>query len=515
MLRPLALVVVGLALGACSVVGEGDAIVESSAPAASSSTAAVPGSSTTTAPAAAPSTTTPLVITTTAPPKPATLADPGGVGLPWGTAVQGLLTFRGNPSRTWYGTGPLPEQPVIAWRYPAKAMCGASREYGETRQWCGTGWVGQPSVFERGGRTWVVFGAYDYKVHFVDATTGQDILPPFPTGDIAKGTVTVDPDAFPLVYSGSRDNKLRILAIDRPQATQLWALDAHDPRLLPKQWNDDWDASPLIVDDHLITGGENSRIHVVKLNRSYGPDGLVRVDPQLVFTAPTWDDELLANLPDRRVSVENSVTLVGDTVYFSNSGGLLQGWDLSSIRTGLGTPTRTFRFWTGDDTDASVVADAEGFLYVGQEWDRRNARGKQIGQLLKIDPRRPQQPVVWSIAQAEGDKSGTWSTPALYEDVVIWPTYLGQVYGIDRSTGAIRWTIKLPYALVSSPNVVDDTLIQADASGQLHGYDLRAAGTPTELWRVQLPANIESTPAVWKGRIYVGTRDGYFYAVGA
>ena len=33
-------------------------------------------------------------------------------------------------------------------------------------------------------------------------------------------------------------------------------------------------------------------------------------------------------------------------------------------------------------------------------------------------------------------------------------------------------------------------------------------------WTVQLPANIESTPAVWDGGIYVGTRDGYFYAVG-
>ena len=123
------------------------------------------------------------------------LSDPARVGQPWSTTVQGLLTFRGNPTRTWYGTGPLPAAPKILWQYPSQAMCGASREYGETRTWCGTGWAGQPAVFERGGRTWVVFGAYDYKIHFVDAATGQDILPPFPTGDIAKGMVTVDPTA--------------------------------------------------------------------------------------------------------------------------------------------------------------------------------------------------------------------------------------------------------------------------------------------------------------------------------
>jgi hypothetical protein len=442
------------------------------------------------------------------------LAYPDDVGQPWGTTVAGLLTFRGNPSRTYHGSGPLPEAPEILWRYPDQAMCGRSSEYGETRTWCGTGWVGQPAVFERDGRTWVVFGAYDYRFHFVDADTGQAILPPFPTGDLAKGTVTVDPDGFPLVYGGSRDNRLRVLAIDRAEATELWALDSMDPALQPRLWNSDWDAAPLVVGDHLVVGGENSRFHVVRLNRSYGPDGLVQVDPQLVFTAPAWDDELLASIPDDRVSVENAVTLVGDIAYFSNSGGLLQGWDLAPLRTGEGEIRRVFRFWSGDDTDATIVADERGDLYVGQEWDRRNERGRDVGQLLKVDPRRPDDPVVWSIADQVGDRSGTWSTPALHGDTVIWPTWGGAVHAIDRDSGQIRWSLELPVGLMSSPAVVDDTLIQADATGAIRAYDLLVDDPPSERWTVQLPANIESTPAVWDGGIYVGTRDGFFYAVG-
>ena len=71
------------------------------------------------------------------------------------------------------------------------------------------------------GRTWVVFGAYDRAIHFVDADTGQDIIPPFPTGDIIKGSVTIDPQGYPIVYSGSRDNYLRAIAFDRPQLRQL------------------------------------------------------------------------------------------------------------------------------------------------------------------------------------------------------------------------------------------------------------------------------------------------------
>ena len=30
-------------------------------------------------------------------------SDPAGVGRPYGTKVNGLLTFRGNPTRTFYG----------------------------------------------------------------------------------------------------------------------------------------------------------------------------------------------------------------------------------------------------------------------------------------------------------------------------------------------------------------------------------------------------------------------------
>jgi hypothetical protein len=37
---------------------------------------------------------------------------------------------------------------------------------------------------------------------------------------------------------------------------------------------------------------------------------------------------------------------------------------------------------------------------------------------------------------------------------------------------------------------------------------------PPEIWQVPLGSCIEATPAVWKGRIYVGTRGGFEYALG-
>ena len=327
-----------------------------------------------------------------------------------------------------------------------------------------------------------------------------------PTGDLAKGTVTIDPDGYPLVYGGSRDNKLRVLAIDREAPVELWALDSRDPALQPRLWNNGLGCGST---DHRRPFGDRRGEQPVprgpapsQLRRRRAGTGGTRAH----LHGAGWDDELLANLPDDRVSVENAVTMVGDVAYFTSSGGLVQGWDLTSLRTGRGEITRSFRFWTGDDSDATIVADAAGALYVGQEWDRRNERGREIGQLLKVDPSNPDDPVVWSIADQFGDKSGTWSTPALYRDTIIWPTYTGPMYGIDRATGAVRWTIELPYAVLSSPVVIDDVLMQADATGVVHAWDLTARGRPAPLWSVQLPANIESTPALWKGRLYVGTR---------
>lgn len=466
--------------------------------------------------------------TTTEPPYEG-WSNPAKSGQPWpGATVKGLLTFRGNPTRSFYGTGPVPTDPVEDYRFPAEGgMCGESTNLGTTKTWCGMGWTGQPTVFERTGpdgrtRTWSVFGAYDGAVHFIDAETGERILPDFPTGDLIKGTVTVDPDGYPLVYSGSRDNEYRVLSIDGPEPVELWSMHADD--FSPTKWNDDWDSSGLIIDDYLFEGGENSQFVIVKLNRGYDASGAVTVDPEVVFNTPAWDEQLLADIGDEVVSVESSPTIVGNTVYFANSGGLIQGYDIEGLA-GLGdgggvAPTRNFRFWTGDDTDATVVADAEGMLYVASEYERAGtaARSDAVGQLMKLDPTADvaagEDPLVWSFSDNATRPAGIWGTPALHDDTIYVGTNGGRLIGLDRDTGAVIWEKDLPGPLWASPVVVDDVLLIGDCAGTFHAYDVANTRVePPELWAMELGGCIEATPAVWDGRILIGTRSGQLHSI--
>lgn len=455
--------------------------------------------------------TTSTTTTTTLPDRPAGVVPDWTVARPWGE-VEGLTMFRGNPTRTWYGTGPVPDSPSTLWSYPASGgLCGQSTVGGETTTWCGTGWTGQPVVWERpDGVTEVIFGAYDKAVHFLDADTGKESRPSFVTGDIIKGSVTLDPDGFPLLYTGSRDNKLRAIALDRDRPTELWALDAN---VVNGIWNDDWDGNPVVVDDILYEGGENSWFFAFRLNRGYDDKGLVKVEPEMLISMPGYTDELIARV-GRNVSIENSPAVYEQRVYFANSGGRVVGLDVSRVEEG--EAPIVFDYWVGDDVDATIVIDTEGMLYVAVEDERKTERAAELGQLIKLDPYTDGDPYVWGVPDPGGaGDGGFWATPALGDGMLYISSHTGRLLGVDTETGEVVWEESITAHSWSSPVIVDDTLIAATCGGELLAYDLTDPRSPRPLWAYQLSEScIESTPAVWNGRLYVGSRDGRFYAVG-
>jgi outer membrane protein assembly factor BamB len=449
----------------------------------------------------------------------ADLPSPGGVKTPGpvGHDVEGLTTFRGNLTRSYYGEGPVPADPVIRWREPDHRMCSTSIVGLASSQWCGTGWTGQPNVIQQpDGTVEVREGAYDGHYHFVNGKTGAPLRPDLVTRDLAKGSATSDPNGYPLFYGGSRDNYLRVVALDRAEPTVLWEVNADISAPDPLR-NNDWDGAPLVVGDYLIEGGENGYCYVIRLNRSYDAKGLVEVAPVIVATIRGWDEQLLSDLGDQEVSIENSVSFRDGVVYFANSGGLVQGWDISDLLAGGTSYRQVFRFWTGDDTDASVVIDRKGFLYVASEYQRFNDRAKQVGQLMKLDPSKPDDPLVWGIPARQigfEGAGGSWSTPALYGGRVFFTTAAGHVLEVDRATGRILYQLQIAAPAIGSPVVVDGVLIQGDCRGDLFAWNVANASHPPGLiWRLRFPGCIESTPAVWHGWLYFGTRQGYLYGI--
>jgi len=511
---------------------------------------------------------------TTLEPEPAEEPPPGDPAefAPINTSFAGLTMFRGNSHRSYYGEGPVPRAPRVLWRFPeGGAMSSSSSEGGESRIWAGTGWTGQPVVWEQDGTTRVMFGAYDRAVHFLDAADGSRFLPDLPTGDLIKGSVVVDPDGYPLLYFGSRDNYFRVVALDRAEPEVLWKLNAAS---VPSPvWNNDWDSSAVIVGDYLFEGGENSYFFIVRLNRGFDASGKVTAAPEVVLAYPAYDQELFSAIGDRTVSIENSPAVHldpvrGDRVYFANGGGRVLGLDINALglsaagygpagqapgswergvvvpgppgADGVGESAGSgaaaaasssppppapgaefpvaFKFWGGDDIDASIVLDDEGMLYVASELERMLPRAKEVGQLFKLDPYREGDPLVWSVADpARGGKGGMWATPALHGEMLYVPTHTGRLLGVDRRDGTIVWEKPFTPHAWGSAAVVDDTLIVGDTDGWIHAYDITdAALDPPEIWKVSVPGGgaVESTPAVWRGRIYVGSRNGYFYCFG-
>jgi outer membrane protein assembly factor BamB len=465
----------------------------------------------------APASASPAAPSPTEAPSPSPTAAPSPE--PANTSFEGITTFRGNQTRTYYGRGPVPRHPRVLWRYPAEgSLCSLSTDLDGEREWCGTGWTGQPNVIVgEHSRIEVRINAYDGAYHFLNGRTGEPLRPKLQTGDLAKGSATSDPDGFPLYYAGSRDDLFRVIALDRPEPTVLWQLNSRTSVPNPV-WNSDWDGAPLVVGDYLLEGGENSWFYVIRLHRDYDGQGRVTVDPKVVLKVPGFDDELLDALPDTDVSIENSVAFRDGVVYFANSGGLVQGWDIRRVLRGGSRAERVFRFWTGDDTDASGVIDEDGFLYVASELERNTARSRGVGQLMKLDPGRPNDPLVWSFPITERGSEGSggaWATPALYGRMVYIATNYGDLIGLDRRTGTERWRIHLAGPTWSSPVPIDDVLLQGDCGGTLHAFDIaKPFREPPERWSLSLGSCIESTPSVFADMIWVGTRGGAIYGIG-
>ena len=424
-----------------------------------------------------------------------------------GLATQLLSRFGGVRNDAW-GDGNLPRRPRSTSTMVQQAMCSVPTVGDADGSRCGTGWLSQPLVAPIDNDPALIFGGYDAQLHFVGIASAAEVRQALPMGSPVVGALAVDPDGFPLVYAGTEQGKLSIIALDRGNTPEvLWTFDlASDANGL---WSNSWSGAPLVVEDHLIVGAGNGRLYSFALGRTNAKDGKVSVAPQLVHSLQTWNDDLLAQIPDRRIGVAGGVTLIGTQLFMANEGGRVLGWNLADLLV-PGEPKPVFRWTAPDVISAPLAAGPDGSLLVSVARDRRGPADNQIGSVVKLDPANPANPMVWAAPGDESDPSGSVSTPLSVGDWVISTTENGVISGYDQASGAHVWSLQASGPLRSSPILQGNSLLVADCSGRVTHFDLRT-NPPTKRWSARVGGCVESTPTVWTNSVFVSTTDGFVH----
>lgn len=159
---------------------------------------------------------------------------------------------------------------------------------------------------------------------------------------------------------------------------------------------------------------------------------------------------------------------------------------------------------------SSPALSADGaIIYVGVEG--RNGRGRVFA--ISRDGTR----AIWTSAELPGPIN---SSPAVDAETVYVGGGDGRLYAFNAATGAVRWQIREPSYITSSPALGANGVIYFGTG--LGAGKLRAvrAATGADVWTfsptgtTDSSAAIESSPAIAAdGTIYIGSNDHFIYAV--
>ncbi len=448
------------------------------------------------------------------------------------TGVQGVLTFRGNQQRTApaYGTADVKDKLLsIAWT----ADDGISHAYGSV--FPGSGWTGQPLLVHWPDATRQAMGlapefandpnfveviqpAFDGKVYRLDLATGKATKPPIDATYGFKGTGSIDPRGYPLLYAGQGLNEQNgtlgpwgYKMFDLIQNKQVYAIPGTDPVSHRQYWGA-WDSSGLVDGpaDTLIEAGENGVLYKVKLNATFdAASAKVSIDPQLhkmVYQTPA----------SNQYGIESSEAAYRNLIYAAGNDGEVICWDANTMQ-------MVWSYLTGDNSDSTITIDdtPDGpFLFTANSVGWRGAdRAGMITNIRKLNALTGQ--VVWQydIPSYYNDavKGGVESTPLVGQgqisDLVIYTVAKttapaeGDLIALDKKTGKVVWDRHLEHYSWSSPIQItgtDGTAYGAfgDSGGTFHLFD---PNTGRDLSTVNLGGNVEASASAYGNMIVVGS----------
>ncbi len=450
------------------------------------------------------------------------------------TDLKGVITFRGNNYRTGatYGTANLVNQKFgESWQISTGSL-----QAPDGNVWTGSGWTGQPlivewepelrqqmnlydSAREKDGLKEVIYPCMDGYIYFLDLDTGKKTRDPLNIGYTFKGTASLDPRGYPLLYLGSGYHSYqgdsRAFVISLIDGEILYTFGNGDD-FAHRAWSM-FDGSPLVdaETDTLIYPGENGILYLIHLNSQYDPTaGTVSVDPDEVVE---WRYSTTRNGDKYWLGMEASPVVWNGNLILADNGGNLMCLDLDTLEV----------VWAQDvldDTNSTPVLDVEDghpYIYIStsfhlgwRSWDKATIP------VWKIDALNGE--IVWkteySCHSVNGVSGGAQGTIAVGKHdlddrifVAISRTpeaNTGILAALDKKTGETIWEFESKVYSWSSPaDFYDDTgkgyLIYTTSGGYIYLID---GQTGKILDSRDLEGNIEASPVVYNDRVVVGHR---------
>ncbi|MRS11702.1 MAG: hypothetical protein EG823_01360 [Actinobacteria bacterium] len=477
-----------------------------------------------------------------------TLPQPDGPN-PYTDGIK-VASFLGNETRRYYGEGPVPETLELIWRVPiGSGTTGGTASSAGTVTWAGTGWTGQPALVREGGKLYLIVGGFDHNLVKIDAETGKELWA-YTFDDVIKGSPTVlrMPDTGKLaVVCGSRRGFPRsmgdptiapVRCVDFETGEELWRMTSPTS----KSYSRDADSSPIMIGDTLFIAIETGYVYAVDPTRTEERGGyrwpVVKAQQLLLGSNAAGHGGNLV--------LESSASAIGDTLYIASGAGDVYGLSTADLSV-------VWDYWIGSDLDGSPVVTEDGYLLQAVEKQYISANGG----VLKLDPRKPPgEATAWyfptgdrSFADWLGGVIGSVCVNDEYGSGLARPALAaftaidGNLYVVSQdetdgtATSPQGTTVPKPKLVfkdnvgggISTPIMVDDYIIQAGYGAKVNVYkiDYQApGGVPLtdrsgRQWTVGVTkiasyaaGSFESTPIVWQGRIYIGSRDGSFYCLG-
>jgi outer membrane protein assembly factor BamB len=470
-------------------------------------------------------------------------AGEAGAPVSWGgrddyTDVPGVLTFRGNHYRDApaYGQAAVTAKKLqIEWTHPITSV----ESYDSV--WPGAGWTGQPLLVawpaetraamgfdepfaSNDGFVEVLYPVFGGVIHRLDLATGAVTKPAIEGSCPFKGTGSIDPRGYPLLYAGQGlpdrngvECPWRFRVFDLIKGEEVAGWPGSDPDAFRAGWGA-FDPSALVhgESDHLVEAGENGLVYKVKLGASFDPAaGTVTVSPELTKL------RYHASVSSRQ-GLEGSVAAYRNLLFTQDNDGVLAAWDAASL-------TNVWARQVGDDADATIVVEpipgrVGAYLYVGNEVDHRGRDAS--ANLRKIDALTGE--VVWQhdvpVVYDEVTNGGLMATPLLgagqAAGLVIFNVAKtvgggGALLALDTATGAVRWQRHLLNYSWSSPVGVMSTDglqygILCDSAGVMRLFDPL---TGEDFDTLALGGNTEASPAVYGDMIVVANYSLKIYGV--